>query len=311
MRTYLLALVALLSCALFTAPAPAQRETDPAKDKKDPGRKGGEVVEVEIAKGVKMTFCWIPAGEAQLGSPKAERLAILKLLEEEKESEWLASEAEEVRGKFKTTGFWLAKFPVTQEQWRVLMTDNPSPSFFSPRRDEIKKAGITDMSRFPVEGVSWNECQDFLKAMNAQAKVPAAMGRGKFALPHGDEWEYACRGGKGNKRPFYFGDRLNGDLANCDGLYPFGTDTKGEHKGRTTEVGEYERKAPHPWGLCDMHGNVWQWCDDKHKQDGDSRVICGGSWLSAAPNCRAAYRPGYASGNRNNDIGLRPCFRPD
>jgi len=66
-----------------------------------------------------------------------------------------------------------------------------------------------------------------LGKMNAQGNVPAVMGRGKFVLPHEDEWEYACRGGKGNRQPFYFGDRLNGYLSNCDGNNPYGTETKG------------------------------------------------------------------------------------
>ena len=64
---------------------------------------------------------------------------------------------------------------------------------------DVKKAGITDTSRFPVEMVSWNDCQDFLGKMNAQAKSPAVMGKGKFVLPHEDEWEYACRGGLGKR----------------------------------------------------------------------------------------------------------------
>ena len=67
-------------------------------------------------------------------------------------------------------------------------------------------------------------------------------------------------GGKGNKQAFYFGNRLNGDLANCRGSNTYGTDQKGDYKGRTTQVGDYEKMAPHPWGLCDMHSNVEQRC---------------------------------------------------
>jgi formylglycine-generating enzyme required for sulfatase activity len=273
------------------------------------GRKGGDEQVVDLGGGVKVTFCWVPQGEAQLGSTKAERQQVLKRIKEEKEPEWLASEAEEVRGKFKTKGFWLAKYPVTQEQWRAVMGNNPS--WFRPTNDTIKQAGITDTSQFPVEQVSWDDCHDFLGKINASAKVQALLGKGKFVLPHEDEWEYACRGGEGNERPFHFGDRLNGDRANCHGNYPYGTDAKGECKQRTTKVGEYEAKARHPWGLCDMHGNVWQWCDNLYEKDKDGRVLRGGSWGSSAWSCRAAHRLRFAPGPRHNGCGFRPGFRPD
>jgi formylglycine-generating enzyme required for sulfatase activity len=273
------------------------------------GRKGGEEQVVDLGGGVKMKFCWVPQGEAQLGSTKAERQQVLKLIEKTEEPHWLAPEAEEVRGKFKTKGFWLAKYPVTQEQWRTVMGNNPS--HFTASNEKIKEAGITDTSQFPVDTVSWNDCQEFVGKLNASVRVQTLLGRGKFVLPHEDEWEYACRGGKGNKRPFYFGDQLNGDLANCDGNYPYGTDAKGEFKGRTTKVGEYEAKARHPWGLCDMHGNVMQWCENKNKNDEDSYVIRGSSWHEHARDCRAARRFWNIPSPRYYVYGLRPGFRPD
>jgi formylglycine-generating enzyme required for sulfatase activity len=280
----------------------------------DPGgktRTPGEVIEVEIAPGVRMKFCWVPPGEAQLGSPGAERQEVLRQIGKDKEPDWLAAEEEKVRGRFSTKGFWLGKYPVTQEEWRALMKDNPSPSFFKPGQDKVKEDGITDTSRFPVDNVSWTDCQEFLKKLNAAAVVPAAMGQGSFVLPHMDEWEYACRGGKGNRQPFYFGDRLNGDLANCNGNHPYGTEVKGEDKHRTTEVGGYERAAPHPWGLCDMHGNVWQWCDNLDDKNADTRVLRGGSWIDDAWLCRAAHRVCAASGARHDAYGCRACFWPD
>ena len=310
MRTPFLILTASLGCVLIATPVWVQTKSDPnAAD-----RKGGEVVEVEIAKGVVMHFCWIPPGEAQLGSPKAERQKVKKTIGYkwyEWEPKWLAAEAEEVRGKFRTRGFWLAKFPVTQEQWQAVMTSNPSE--FQPTREEIKKAGITDTSRFPVESVSWEKCCTFLEKLNAQAKVLDGMGRGRFVAPHEDEWEYACRGGKGNKQAFYFGDRLNGDLANSNGDHPYGTDKQGPWKERTTAVGEYEKVAPHPWGLCDMHGNVGQWCENPDQGDKDTCVVRGGSYFFAAYVCRSASRDWWGRDNPmgHRTIGLRVCFRPD
>jgi formylglycine-generating enzyme required for sulfatase activity len=234
--------------AVVTIAAPAAKdETTPAPKppKKGPkvesaGRKPGDVVEVPIAEGVTMKFCWVPAGTATLGSPVTEK----DRNNNEKEHE------------FTTKGFWLGKYAVTQAEWTVVMGRNPSNfSTTGARKNQV--AGI-DTSRCPVEQVSWNDCQDFLETLNEKIKIPSAMGKGRFALPHEDEWEYACRGSKGNKQPFYFGNELNGTQANCRGDVPYGTTIKGRNLGFPTPVGSYERIAPHLWGLSDMHGNVWQ-----------------------------------------------------
>jgi serine/threonine protein kinase/formylglycine-generating enzyme required for sulfatase activity len=268
------------------------------------GHNPGEEIKVELAAGVKMTFCWVPAGEAQLGAPNAELENVLKLFK--KEPDWLAGEAEEKRGSFKTKGFWMGKYPVTQEEWQAVMGENPS--YFRPGQEHIKKAGITDTSRFPVESVSWVDCQKFVKKLSAVA-LPAAMRNWRVALPQEDRWEYACRGGLGNKRAFYFGDELNGKLANCNGTAPFGTATIGPYLERTSKVGSYESLAPHPWGLCDMHGNVRQWCSNK--ADGDDRhVMRGGSWSRTSRLCRSAHRAAISSIGRSSNNGLRVVVLP-
>jgi formylglycine-generating enzyme required for sulfatase activity len=275
------------------------------RDKKTP--RPGEERSLEIAEGVKMVFCWVPAGTAQLGSPKAERDQVLRGFPEGGAT-WLAAEAEEVRGKYTTKGFWLAKYPVTQEQWKAVMGDNPS--HFDGKRDN--KAKGLDTSRFPVEMVSWDDCQKFVEKVNKRLAGKGLGGKGKVTLPHEDEWEYACRGGKGNKRPFYWGDSLNGKEANCCGdSDPYGTKTKGPNLERTTTVGSYEKAAPHPWGLCDMAGNVWQWCENLHQKDSTRRVFRGGSWSSQATSCRAASRASRLPGSREKDNGLRLAFRLD
>src|SRR5262249_54475796 len=154
--------------------------------------------------------CWIPPGQAMLGSPAAE----------------LERRPDETEHEYITKGFWLAKYPVTQEQWLTVM-GGKNPSHFSEEGSGQFEANGLNTRKFPVETVSWNECQDFVKRLSDPVKPPAAMGAGQFALPHEDQWEYACRGGKGNKQPFYFGDQLNGKQANCDGNAPYGTATKG------------------------------------------------------------------------------------
>jgi len=201
-------------------------------------------------------------------------------------------------------GFWLGKYEVTQAEWRAVMGANPS--YYNGKKDN--NAMGMDTWRFPVETVSWNNCQEFLKKTNAR---PRSGIKGKFKLPHEDEWEYACRGGLGNERPFYFGSELNGTQANCAGIFPYGTTTKGVYKQRPETVGSYAVKARHPWSLCDMHGNVCEWCDNKHKQSEDKRVMRGGFWQFHARLCRAAARYSFAPDTSGSDYGFRVCFRPD
>ncbi len=258
--------------------------------------KAGDEREFEIAKDVRMKFCWVPAGEAQLGSTQAERKAVLKHLidakssfvTDGKESAHLASEAENIRGKFKTKGFWLGKYEVQQSEWEGVMEENPS---------QFKGA------KLPVETVSWEDCQKFIEKCGVKGM--------KMKLPHEDEWEYACRGGKGKKQAFYWGNVLNGDKANCDRKHPYGTDAKVNSNEKTTEIGSYENVAPHPWGLCDMSGNVWERCENLYTTYGSDLVVRGGSWYSVAWDCRTAYRHSRAPTARRNSIGFRLALVPE
>mgnify|MGYP000983959271 CR=1 FL=1 len=156
------------------------------------------------------------------------------------------------------------------------------------------------LDMFPVECVSWENCQDFLKKCEVKGL--------KVKLPHEDEWEYACRGGKGNKQSFYWGNELNGDKANCDGNRPYGTETKGVYLGKPTEVGSYEKVAHHPWGLCDMHGNVSEWCDNFDSIGSTLRVLRGGHSCSSASRCDVMNRDINAPSTRSGDFGLRVCL---
>jgi len=203
-----------------------------------------------------MEFCYVPKGTAQLGSPKAEREEVMKQTGDKEEPDWLKSEAEGVRGKYEEkAGFWLGKYAVTQGEWVGVMGTTP----FAFHKDGTDKdyrdrvAGL-DTTRFPAEQVRWDDIcgklgaggdDTFLGKLNARAGVAKAFGgKAKFVLPHEDRWEYACRGGKGNKQAYYWGNELTKEVANVGFVR------------RTTVVGSYEKAAPHPWGLCDMIGNV-------------------------------------------------------
>lgn len=197
-----------------------------------------------------------------------------------------------------TKGFWLGKYPVTQGQWKSVMGSNPSR--------------FTGGDALPVENVSWDDCQDFI------AKVNAALGCGA-RLPTEAEWEYACRAG--TTTAYSWGNALNGDNANCNGNYPCGPKAKGPYLDKTAPVGQY---APNPWGFCDMHGNVYDWCNDWYggypsgdvtdpvgPASGMKRVLRGGCWLSLARDCRSAHRAGRKPGDRYDRYGFRLCCWDD
>ncbi len=196
-----------------------------------------------------------------------------------------------------TKGFFLAVTQVTQAQWRAVIGSDPS--FF--KGDDR-----------PVEQVSWEDCQEFCKRLSQQDGKP-------YRLPTEAEWEYACRAG--TTSPFHFGETISTEQVNYDGNYPYGSGRKGKYRKETTPVGSFPANA---WGLHDMHGNVWEWCNDwfgpypksdikdpQGPESGDARVLRGGSWSNGAKYCRAAYRGRVAPGSRDYYIGFRVCFRQD
>jgi len=181
--------------------------------------------------------------------------------------------------------FYIGKYEITQIQWQAVMGSNPS-NF---------KDG--DMNR-PVEQVSWDDCQAFITALSTR------LGR-TFRLPTEAEWEYACRAG--SEDDYYFGNdaSLLGDYAWYIGNSNFVTHPVGQ-------------KLPNAFGLYDMHGNVWEWCNDWYgpyaagpETDptgpgvGTERVLRGGSWFDYAENVRSAFRAILAPDQSNGNIGLR------
>jgi len=202
--------------------------------------------------------------------------------------------------------FEMATTPVTQGQWQEVMGKNPS--YFSRDgggKDKVKDIKDEDLTQFPVETVSWEDAQAFLKKLNEKEK-----GRGYlYRLPSEAEWEYACRGGATSEEDcsyhFYF-EKPTNDLsstqANFDGNAPFGKSKKGPYLDRMTQVGSY---APNKLGLYDMHGNVWQWCEDRYDPEPSHRVCRGGSWINYGEDCRASRRGSFTPSHRISRLGFR------
>ena len=189
-----------------------------------------------------------------------------------------------------TRGFWMGRTPVTQSQWKAVTGNNPSHF----NGDEL-----------PVEMVSWDDATTFCAATTEQVRLPTEV-----------EWEYAAR--SGTTTPFYWGEEWNGTLASCYGNTLYDTETPGPYLHSTTPVGRYVEVSPHPWGLADVLGNVWEWCDDWYDaysrgdttapigpENASERVFRGGSWYSHVLHCRSAYRGRGTPDKRNPIVGFR------
>ncbi|MBM3859038.1 MAG: formylglycine-generating enzyme family protein [Verrucomicrobia bacterium] len=183
-----------------------------------------------------------------------------------------------------TKPFYLGKFEVTQEQWQAVMGSNPS---------NFKGA------KNPVDTVNWEDCLTFVRKLGE--KVPGYT----FRLPTEAEWEYACRAGSSSE--YCYGDDTGGL-----GDYAWYSNNSGS---KTHTVGE---KKPNTWGLYDMHGNVYEWCQDWYgnystnaetdpvgPSSGSNRVLRGGSWSRNASTCRSAIRYNFNPSNRFYIYGLR------
>jgi eukaryotic-like serine/threonine-protein kinase len=190
------------------------------------------------------------------------------------------------------SGFYLGRYLVTQEQYMLMIGRNPA------KWSNIKS---------PVERVSWHEAQMFCE------KLSGKTGK-KYRLPSEAEWEYACRAH--STTPFYCGATITTDLANFDGNFNYIDGPKGKYREKTLRVDSFPANG---FGLCDMHGNLWEWCEDSWNEnylgaptDGSSwnngnsaRVLRGGAWNNIPKNCRSASRNSLLSSDRLHSVGFR------
>ncbi|PNW52807.1 UNVERIFIED_CONTAM: hypothetical protein BEN50_10040 [Euhalothece sp. KZN 001] len=218
---------------------------------------------------------YIPGGSFLMGAPATEEGSL----------EW-----ERPQHRVEIAPFYMGRYPVTQAQYQAVMEENRS--YFKGERENN-----------PVERVSWHKAKEFCQKLSEQT--------GKtYQLPSEAQWEYACRAG--TTTPFYFGETISTDQANYDGNSTYGNGKKGVDRKKTTPVGSF---PPNAFGLYDLHGNVWEWCEDIWHEnyegapdDGSAwvaggnhnmRVLRGGSWYDPPRVCRCAHRisliPDYVS----------------
>ncbi len=189
--------------------------------------------------------------------------------------------------------FYMGRYAVTQAQYKALMGKNPS-----------RFQG----ENLPVETVSWKDAQAFCKRLTEKSQR-------KYGLPSEAQWEYACRAG--TNTPFYFGETISTDVANYNGNYAYNEGAKGKYLEKTASIELFD--MANDFGLYDMHGNTWEWCEDNwHSSyngapaDGSAwvginngHVLRGGSWNRDPNNCRSAFREWDGTDRYNECIGFR------
>jgi formylglycine-generating enzyme required for sulfatase activity len=243
----------------------------------------------DLGNGVILEMAAIPGGTFIMGSPPEE------LGHRDNESP---------QHQVTVQPFFMGKYQVTQAQWR-----------FVAQLAQVNRELEQDPSNFkgdnrPVEQVSWYDAVEFCDRLSSHTKR-------QYRLPSEAEWEYACRAG--TTTPFHFGETITTDLANYDGNYTYGQGSKGVYREETTAVGSFG--VANNFGLYDMHGNVWEWCEDDwhenyidaptdgsawNSQSGsNTKLLRGGSWYFNARYCRSALRARLSRDIRNYLYGFR------
>jgi formylglycine-generating enzyme required for sulfatase activity len=261
------------------AEKPVPAETVPRGEKEASTIVPPAISKEEFINSVGMEFVLIPAGKFVMGSPPDEPGRD----DDERQHEVSISKP-----------FYLQTTEVSQGQWVRIMGDIPS---------HFKGCG----DYCPAEKVSWNDAQKFISKLNQMEST------NKYRLPTEAEWEYACRAE--TKTPFFTGECISTDQANYNGYIPGNNCPQGKGRKRTVNVGSFQ---PNAWGLYDMHGNVWEWCQDWYGDyptgpitdpigpaEGRHRVLRGGSWRAHAWDQRSATRLASGPDYRGDYDGFR------
>jgi formylglycine-generating enzyme required for sulfatase activity len=274
------------------------------------GRQQARYFSEDLPGGVALEMVEISGGRFMMGSPentgkesgpKAYARDLGKPLREKVLERLPAESPEHV---VKVEKFYLGKLEITQAQWRAVAS-----------LPKVKRELMSDPAEFksgnrPVERISWEEAVEFCE------RLSRATGR-KYRLPTEAEWEYACRAGMDT--PFHFGQSISAEWANFDGKRRFLSSPESERREQTVAAGSLG--IANRFGLYDMHGNVWEWCQDGWHEDYQAapdhggvwresavpylKVVRGGGWDSAGVECRSGYRDRLTSTLRLNNLGFR------
>jgi formylglycine-generating enzyme required for sulfatase activity len=244
----------------------------------------------------------LPTGRFQMGSPEHERKIAMAA---GSQPAWLARELpQHWVGIEKPIA--MGRYPVTVGEWRMFVA---ATGWRSSGEVDWDAPGFAQTDRHPVVGVNWFDAIRYVRWLSELT--------GKsYRLPSEAEWEYACRAG--TKTAFSFGDTISPEQANYDGNFTYNGGPRGDYRRGTTPVGTF---AANPWGLFDMHGNVWEWVQDvvhdnydgapldgsAWEEGGDQarRVLRGGSWLYTPRYLRSALRNGFSAALSNDIVGFR------
>lgn len=243
----------------------------------------------QLSDEVSIRMMLIPKGSFNMGSP---------------DDEPERSASEEPVHRVNVPRFFMGKYPVTQAQWRVVAS-LPQVN----RQLNLDPYGFKGDNR-PVEWVSWYDAVEFCQRLSQYTHR-------SYRLPTEAEWEYAARAR--TTTPFHFGETITAELANYRATQTYGNEAKGEYRQETTPVEHFG--IANAFGLCDVHGNVWEWCLDHWHgnyedapNDGSAwlsddesalRVLRGGSWFNVPGNCRSASRSYDNPGNAYYIFGFR------
>ena len=214
----------------------------------------------ELGDGIRLEMVLIRGGIFNMGSPKDEP---------EREVN------EDPQHQVTVPTFFMGRYPITQAQWRAVaqldrvnLDLNPEPSRFKEK---------VDSDRRPVDSVSWYGAQEFCVRLNRlvdnRRVQPTEL---KYQLPTEAQWEYACRGG--TTTPFYWGETITSELANYDANYVYGAGSEGIYRQETIPVDHFN--MANPLGLCDMSGNLDEWCLDHWHKNYEGAPIDGSAWTT-------------------------------
>jgi formylglycine-generating enzyme required for sulfatase activity len=266
-----------------------------------------QIFNEDLGDSIKLPMVLIPAGEFLMGSPPTEE----------------GHQARESPQHRVAIGqpFFMGQTPITQAQWRRVA-----------KMPQINCELSLDPARFqrdnlPVESISWLAAQEFCNRLSIHTNR-------RYRLPSEAEWEYACRAG--TTSPFHFGETIDSSIANYQAvdekigetlyLGKYGSGKLGEYQHKTTPIRSFG--VTNDFGLSDMHGNVWEWCEDdwhdnykgapldgsawlnSRRKKSDRKILRGGSWLNYPNRCRSAIRYKYVTDNLLDLIGFRVVYAP-